>query len=420
MIVDAPAVGESLRRVLSVRPWALWSIPAPARLFMLLSEVAAAGITITLLLVRPVSLTDLLRVAVLAALAIGYAEGTARIERLRRYLCSGKTFSNQVSVWICAGVLTVPAGWAAALVALIYAHLLGQRCRDKSNHPYRMVFTASTVMLGILAASAVLSAAGGGDPLRGGLLGPAAVLVALLVYTVTNFGLVLIGMWLTLHPPSLRAMLPEADVIGYELATLGLGIVAAEFVLHTMALTPVVIVLAIFLHRSSLVTGLHRSSRTDPKTGLLNPTAWTEHANGILSRSHRSRQPVTVLFCDLDNFKSVNDTHGHLAGDRVLVAVADCFRRELRGYDGIGRYGGEEFVVILDRLTLSQGQLIADRLRTAISALHLDHDLQITVSVGLAHHQPDHPRTDLHELLTRADAALYEAKTSGRDRVQTG
>jgi len=417
MIVDAPAVGESLRRVLSVRRWALWSIPAPARLFMLLSEVAAAGITITLLLVRPVSLTDLLRVAVLA---IGYAEGTARIERLRRYLCSGKTFSNQVSVWICAGVLTVPAGWAAALVALIYAHLLVQRCRDKSNHPYRMVFTASTVMLGILAASAVLSAAGGGDPLRGGLLGPAAVLVALLVYTVTNFGLVLIGMWLTLHPPSLRAMLPEADVIGYELATLGLGIVAAEFVLHTMALTPVVIVLAIFLHRSSLVTGLHRSSRTDPKTGLLNPTAWTEHANGILSRSHRSRQPVTVLFCDLDNFKSVNDTHGHLAGDRVLVAVADCFRRELRGYDGIGRYGGEEFVVILDRLTLSQGQLIADRLRTAISALHLDHDLQITVSVGLAHHQPDHPRTDLHELLTRADAALYEAKTSGRDRVQTG
>jgi len=420
MIVDTPAVGEPLRRVLSVRRWALWSIPAPARLFMLLSEVAAAGITITLLLVRPVSLTDLLRVGVLAALAIGYAEGTARIERLRRYLCSGKTFSNQVSVWICAGVLTVPAGWAATLVAMIYAHLLVQRCRDKSNHPYRMVFTASTELLAALAAVAVLAAAGGGDPLRGGLLAPVAVVVALLVYTVTNFGLVLIGMWLTLHPPSLRAMLPEADVIGYELATLGLGIVAAEFVLHTMALTPVVIVLAIFLHRSSLVTGLHRSSRTDPKTGLLNPTAWTEHANGILSRSHRSRQPVTVLFCDLDNFKSVNDTHGHLAGDRVLVAVADCFRRELRGYDGIGRYGGEEFVVILDRLTLSQGQLIADRLRTAISALHLDHDLQITVSVGLAHHQPDHPRTDLHELLTRADAALYEAKTSGRDRVQTG
>jgi len=405
---------------MSVRRWALWSIPAPARLFMLLCEVAAVGITITVLLARPVSPTDLLRVAVLAALTIGYAEGTARIERLKRYLCSGKTFSNQASVWICAGALTVPAGWAATLVALVYAHILVQRCRDKSNRPYRMVFTASTVMLSVLAASAVLAAAGGGDPLRGGLLGPAAVLVALFVYTVTNFGLVLIGMWLTLHPPNVRAMLPEADVIGYELATLGLGIVAAEFVLHTLALTPVVIVLAIVLHRSSLVTGLHRSSRTDPKTGLLNHTAWTEYATGVLSRTQREDQPVTVLFCDLDHFKSVNDTHGHLVGDQVLVAVADCFRRELRGYDGIGRYGGEEFVVILDRLTLSQGQLVADRLRTAISVLHFDHDLQITVSIGLAHDQPDHPRTDLHELLARADAALYEAKASGRDRVQTG
>jgi len=420
MIIDSPAFGESLRRVLSVRRWALWSIPAPARLFMLLSEVAAVGITITLLLVRPVSPTDLLRVAVLAALAIGYAEGTARIERLKRYLCSDKTFSNQVSVWICAGVLTVPAGWAATLVALIYAHLLVQRCRDKSNHPYRMVFTASTVMLGILAASAVLSAAGSGDPLRGGLLGPAAVLVALLVYTVTNFGLVLIGMRLTLRPPSMRALLPETDVIGYELATLGLGVVAAEFVLHTLALTPVVIGLAICLHRSSLVTGLHRSSRTDTKTGLLNLTAWTEHATGVLSRSRRDHQPVTLLFCDLDNFKSVNDTHGHLAGDQVLVAVADCFRRELRGHDRIGRYGGEEFVVILDRLTPSQANLVADRLRAAIGDLHLDHDLRITVSIGLAHDQPDHPRAELDQLLARADAALYAAKTSGRDRVQTG
>jgi len=390
MIVDTPAVGEPLRRVLSVRRWALWSIPAPARLFMLLSEVAAAGITITLLLVRPVSLTDLLRVGVLAALAIGYAEGTARIERLKRYLCSGKTFSNQVSVWICAGVLTVPAGWAATLVAMIYAHLLVQRCRDKSNHPYRMVFTASTELLAALAAVAVLAAAGGGDPLRGGLLAPVAVVVALLVYTVTNFGLVLIGMWLTLRPPSMRTMLPETDVIGYQMATLGLGIVAAEFVLHTLALTPVVVGLAICLHRSSLVTGLRRSARTDTKTGLLNHTAWTEHANGILSRCHRDHQPVAVLFCDLDNFKSVNDTHGHLAGDQVLVAVADCFRRELRGHDGIGRYGGEEFVVVLDRLTRSQAHLVADRLRIAIGDLHLDHDLQITVSIGLAHDQPDH------------------------------
>ncbi len=420
MIVDRGPVGEHAPHTLPVRRWALWTIPGSARLFMLLCEVAAAAITITVLLVQPVSPTDLLRVAVLGGLAIGYAETTARIERLKRYLCAGKAFSNQVSVWICAGVLTLPAGWAAALVALIYAHLLVQRRRDKSNLPYRVVFTAATEMLATLAAAAVLSAAGGGDVLRGGLLAPAAVVVALLVYTMTNCALVLIGMWLTLRPPSVRAMLPETDAIGYQLATLGLGIVAAEFVLHTLALIPVVIGLAILLQRSSLVTGLHRSSRTDTKTGLLNHTAWTEHATGVLSRCRRERQPVTVLFCDLDNFKEVNDAHGHLAGDQVLITVADCLRRELRGHDGIGRYGGEEFVVILDQLQLREAQLVADRLRTAISALSLDNARQITVSIGLAHAQPHHPRADLQQLLTRADTAPYEAKSSGRDRVQTG
>jgi len=419
MIVDHGFIGERARRTLSVRRWALWTIPGSARLFMLLCEVAAAAITITVLLVQPVSPADLFRVAVLGGLAVGYAEITARIERLKRYLCAGKAFSNQVSVWICAGVLTLPAGWAAALGAVIYAHLLVQRCRDKANLPYRVVFTAATEMLAALAAAAVLSAAGGGDVLRGGLLAPTAVVVALLVYTMTNCALVLIGMWLTLRPPSVRAILPETEAIGYQLATLGLGIVAAEFVLHTLALTPVVIGLAILLQRSALVTGLHRSSSTDTKTGLLNHTAWTEHATGVLSRARREHQPVTVLFCDLDDFKTINDTHGHLVGDQVLIAVADCLRRELRGHDGIGRYGGEEFVVILDQLQLREAQFVADRLRTAISSLSPDNARHITVSIGLAHAPPHHPQPDLQQLLTRADTALYQAKSSGRDRVHT-
>ncbi len=101
------------------------------------------------------------------------------------------------------------------------------------------------------------------------------------------------------------------------------------------------------------------------------------------------------------------------------MAVAACLRRELRGHDVIGRFGGEEFVVILDRLDLPAAQLIADRLRAAISDLHVKHDLQVTVSIGLAHHQPDDDPADLQQLLARADTALHLAKASGRDRVQT-
>jgi diguanylate cyclase (GGDEF)-like protein len=230
-----------------------------------------------------------------------------------------------------------------------------------------------------------------------------------LTYSLGSFVVVLAGMWLTLRPPSVRAMLPDTDTIGYEVATLGLGILAAELIVHTLVLTPIIIGLAICLHRSSLVSGLDRSSRTDTKTGLLNNTAWNEHATGVLSRSQRDRQPVTVLFLDLDHFKAVNDIHGHLVGDRVLVAVADCLRQELRGHDGLGRYGGEEFVVILDRLTLPAAQLVADRLRNAVVALRVHDGVQVTVSIGLAHEQPHHG-TDLQQLLARADSALYQAK----------
>jgi len=421
MIVDHGSVGDTPRRALSVRRWALWSVPAPARSFLLLVEAVAAALTIMLLLTQSVSHTDLLRLGVLAVLAIGYAEGAARIERLKRYLSVGggtKVFSNQVSVWVFAAVLSVPAGWAAVLVALIYAHALLQRHREKSSLPYRAVFIGATVILSALAASAVLAAAGAGDVLRGGLVTTAAIVVALLVCTLVNFGLVLSGMWLTNRPPSVRAILPDSDALGYELATLLLGIVTAEFLLHAPTLTPVVLGLAVCLHRSSMVTALHRAARTDTKTGLLTASAWTAHAEGVLSRSSRDGQPVTVLFCDLDNFKTVNDTHGHLVGDQVLVAVADCLRRELRDYDDLGRYGGEEFVVVLDRLALPEAQLVAERLRAAISALHFDHDVQVTVSIGLAHHQPGHDAAGLQQLLARADAAVYQAKASGRDRVQ--
>jgi len=382
MIVEGRAVGYSSSPALSVRRWSLWSIPGSARCFMLLVEAVAVALTVFLLWIQSVSHTDLIRVAVLGVLAIGYAESATRIDRLKRYLGSGKAFSNQTSVWTFAAVLILPTGWAAVLVALLYAHALLQRRRDKSGHPYRVVFTAATVMLSVLAAGTLLDVVvPSSDVLHGGFRPAIAVILALVAANLVNFGLVLLGGWLLFRPPSVRAIA--------------------------------------VLRRSSLVGELRRTARTDAKTGLLNAAAWNDHATGILSRSHRDAQPVTVLFCDLDRFKTVNDTYGHLVGDNVLVAVADCLRRELRGHDGLGRYGGEEFVIILDRLDLGAAHQVADRLRAAVSALHVVDGLQITVSIGLAHHQSEHGPVDLSQLLTRADAALYQAKSSGRDRVQT-
>jgi len=403
------------------RCWQLRTVPNAAKAFLLLVEIAAIAVTIGLLLTQRVTAAEWVRLGVVTFLALGYAEAGARIERLKRYLSPGgdRVASNQVSVWAFAAVLTVPAGWAAVLIALLYAQYLIRRWRDKSGVPYRVVFAGATVVLSAEAASALLAWGGGGDVLRGGLLAPALVVGALLVFTLTNFGVLLTGMFLVRRPPTVRAMLPDSDSFGYEIATLALGIVTAEFLVHSLLLTPVALIVAAYLHRSSLVNTLHRASRTDTKTGLPNLTAWTEHAQSLLAHSHRHGETVTVLFCDLDHFKLVNDEHGHQVGDSVLTSVAQCLRRELRGHDGIGRFGGEEFVVVLDAISPAEADVVADRLRTAVSALRFDDGLSITISVGMASHDPGPVAPELQQLVGRADQALRIAKADGRNRVRT-
>ncbi len=405
-----------------------------ARLFLLGVEALGLTLTVVLLARQPVSGVELVRVGALAVLGIGYVEGAARVERIKHYLGAGTVFSDQMSVWLFAATLTVPPGWAALLVIVLYAHATWQRRRDDSGLPYRTVFTAATVVLAVVAASAVLSAVGRDEVLNGGWRGPALVLVALAVYTAVNFGALLSGMWLTARPPSVRALLPGPDVLGYEIATLVLGVVAAQFMLTTPVLTPVVVLLAAMLHRSSLVKALHQRARTDTKTGLLSHPSWTEHAEIHVARAHASNAPYSVMFCDLDHFKAINDTHGHLVGDAVLAAVADCLRGQLRDHDGIGRFGGEEFVVFLAS-SPAHAELVAARIRTAIAALRPAPGVRVTVSIGLAHHPDTTPSTtqsaqpdgsdggewnaELTAMVARADAAMMAAKAAGRDRVCT-
>jgi len=409
----------------SVRGWELWSLPATARRVLLLVELSAAAVVLVLLAVTPTNGGDLVRVAVLGGLGGLYLEVTSRVERLKRYLGYDAVFAENLSVWAVAAVLTVPAGWAAVLVAALHTQVLYHRRRERSGHPYRVVYSAAALVLAVLAAAGILHAVGGGAAaLRGGILGPLTVVGALLVFTAVNLTVVLGGVWVSARPPSVRVLLPDSDAVGYEFATLVLGAVTGLVLTHVPALTPLVLLLVAYLHRSSLVNALHRNARTDTKTGLLTLTAWTDHAHGVLHRADRDHQPVTVLFCDLDHFKTINDRHGHLVGDQVLAAAADCLRREFRGYDGIGRFGGEEFVAVLDGLTPTQATTLADRLRTAVSTMHFPQDLAVTMSIGLAHHTPEEhtsqePRATLADLLARSDAALRRAKTTGRDRVHT-
>ncbi len=165
---------------------------------------------------------------------------------------------------------------------------------------------------------------------------------------------------------------------------------------------------------------LERLSISDGLTGLFNH----RHIHGLLydeyGRANRSHEPLTVAMFDLDRFKSVNDNYGHQAGDRVLQQFADILRNTARDIDRIGRYGGEEFMVILPETALHEGAIFVERVRREV-ALHDFHigreePLHMTVSAGVAtypHELAGNPET----LIRFADEALYAAKAAGRDRV---
>ena len=159
---------------------------------------------------------------------------------------------------------------------------------------------------------------------------------------------------------------------------------------------------------------LERLSVTDALTGLYN----RRHLMGTLAnevqRSRRLRRTFSVLLADVDHFKQYNDTHGHLGGDAALVKVAEILRKMTRGVDSVARYGGEEFVVMLIEAPIATAAAVGERIRARVAAEEFSGG-KMTVSVGAAEY-PTHGDTP-EELIASADAAMYEAKGGGRDRV---
>ena len=165
---------------------------------------------------------------------------------------------------------------------------------------------------------------------------------------------------------------------------------------------------------------LAQQARRDPLTGLGNRLRLEEDLAVYDARRVRHGHSYCVLLCDIDRFKALNDRGGHQAGDRVLCDVAGALRRESRSSDGVYRYGGEEFLVLLAESDLDGAVTVAERMRRAIHDLGIEHAGNepgvVTISIGAAQ-CPRGDRTDPADAITRADQALYLAKAQGRDRV---
>ncbi|MDX1390349.1 MAG: sensor domain-containing diguanylate cyclase, partial [Acidobacteriota bacterium] len=164
----------------------------------------------------------------------------------------------------------------------------------------------------------------------------------------------------------------------------------------------------------------YEMATVDSLTGLCLRDYFFRRLHEEFSRATRYRGTFALLMIDLDGFKEINDTHGHLVGDRYLKALGVTIRSRLRSADIACRYGGDEFCLLLPETDLEGASVIAERLRSDVAALALNVDsltIRTTVSIGVAIF-PDHHTGDLNVLLRKADEALYRAKKHGRDRVE--
>lgn len=364
---------------------------------------------------------------VLIALGIAHTEAVVGAERFRRRLGTPHHVDLS-SVWIFAATVLLPVTLAGG-VAVVLLTMIWLRTGRPRVALYRQNFTTATMVLACLAASAVVVRVDGvdGPSLAGFDL--LALGLSLLVFTTVNGALVAGAIAMSSPQPDLAAAFGDWDQNMLEIATLCLGALTAIAIVINPWLVILVVAPLLVLHRAVSVRHLEEAATTDGKTGLLNAAAWHSRAERAVRRASRSDRPRAVLVLDLDHFKAVNDTHGHVTGDHVLIAVADAVRGEVRDRDLVGRFGGEEFVVLLSGLSGGGAEAleaVAERIRRRVAALRVeiptpDGPLTVaglTVSVGGAI-CPDEGG-DLQDLLQIADTALYTAKRAGRNAVRMG
>ena len=420
--MQATSLTSRLKRWTAVQDWPWWQLPPVLRGYV-------TGVLVVALIVTGVTAArtdwhghDLVKFALLACCGAISISSTPRIA----YTSPGGLTRDFTTMWVMPIAILLPPIYAAVVPI---PFLLIMQLFVSRGAVYRRVFTGASISLSYGAASwafrLVPSSLAGGTVGSGMHAFTWALAVAACYMIASRVQHFLIVGAVKLSDPTVRILSMEwnREALQGLFVEIDLGVMITLAIGISQALVIIAVPTVLLVRRFLVHPILIAQSRVDAKTGLLNVSTWEQEAEIEISRSVRTRNAVALAILDIDHFKRVNDTHGHLVGDRVLRAIADAIKGQSRDYDKAGRFGGEEFVLLLAQADEGDACRIAERLRAHIGDLAIPVDdrpdapvVQVTISIGVSAMERGTNR-ELIDLLAAADSALYRAKQAGRNRV---
>jgi diguanylate cyclase (GGDEF)-like protein len=405
----------------TVRAWQVWALPMPLRSYV----VAVPLLSATAIVLAAASTEWHLRQAgIFVALLLC---GAVAIEATRAVKePQGTTVRDLQSVWYLAMAVILPPVYAFAAPILLMVYRLW---RGRRLMVYRRVFSNATISLAYGCVSLVFhtvpSSIAGAAPGSGShvLSWTAVVAGCAALGWLINGSLLLCAIKLSDPEARFRELFGSresvlADAIEVSLAVSVALVISISPVLMVLALPTVIVQRRYLMHMQ-----LAAQARVDAKTGLLNAVTWQREAAAEFTRALRTGSPLAIAMVDIDHFKSVNETAGHLIGDQLLRDVAGMLTEQMRGSDLIGRLGKEEFAIMLPRTDADEARRLSERLRDHIAGEPIAIEsgdqagfvFRLTVSIGVA--ILNDSRRLLGELIGDADSALGQAKSTGWNKV---
>jgi diguanylate cyclase (GGDEF)-like protein len=417
----ASSLTKRIVRCGMVKEWEWWKLPMLLRIYVALPAVGVLGVVGVSAVRVNLHLADIAEFAVLVCCGVVSVASTPKVA----YAHPGVT-RDFSSVWVLPTAILLPPMYAVlmpiplGLVMHYWVH---------KGLVYRKVFTVTATGLSYGAASLtfrLFPVSFAGPHVGSGLHAftwAAAVAACEVLGGRAHHFLILAAVKMSNPKVRVRAVEWNREALQGLFVEIDLGVLITLAVGLSPALVLIAVPTVLLVRRFMIFPILEAQSRIDAKTGLLNVSTWEAETETELDRAVRTRSGLAIALVDIDHFKQVNDTHGHLVGDKVLKAVADSLTSHLRDYDRAGRFGGEEFVLLFAQTSEDDACKIAQRLRTQIESMSVPVDdrpeapvVQVTISIGVtAITKGD--SGDLTDLLAAADSALYYAKQSGRNRV---